>query len=124
MARILVVEDEELMRDMLAELFKDQGHNTATASNGIEALKAIEEDNFDLIVTDIVMPEKDGLSVILQTKRDNKNIKVIAISGGDKTFSGKSYLKIARNIGVERTIDKPFKREKVLQAVEEVLASC
>ena len=123
MARILVVEDEELMREMLVDIFNDEGHDTSAAVNGVEALKAIEKDSFDLIVTDIVMPEKDGLSVILQTKRDKRDIKVIAISGGDKTFSGKSYLRIARNIGVERTIDKPFKREKVLQAVEEVLAS-
>ena len=108
---------------MLVDIFNDEGHDTSAAVNGVEALKAIEEDSFDLIVTDIVMPEKDGLSVILQTKRDKRDIKVIAISGGDKTFSGKSYLRIARNIGVERTIDKPFKREKVLQVVEDVLSS-
>jgi YesN/AraC family two-component response regulator len=99
---------------------KRKGYDVSVAVNGVEAIKVIEEETFDLIVTDIVIPEKDGLSTILQTKRDNKNIKIIAISGGDRSFTGSSYLQIAKNIGVERTFQKPFNSKEFLRAVKEV----
>lgn len=121
MSRILIVEDEEYMREMLVDTLEKEGYDVSIAVNGVEAIKAIEEETFDLIVTDIVMPEKDGLSTILQTKRDNENIKIIAISGGDRSFTGSSYLQIAKNIGVERTFQKPFNSKEFLRAVKEVL---
>lgn len=121
MSRILIVEDEEYMREMLVDTLAKEGYDVSIAVNGVEAIKAIEEETFDLIVTDIVMPEKDGLSTILQTKRDNEKIKIIAISGGDRSFTGSSYLQIAKNIGVERTFQKPFNSKEFLRAVKEVL---
>ncbi len=121
MSRILIVEDEEYMREMLVDTLEKEGYDVSVAVNGVEAIKAIEEETFDLIVTDIVMPEKDGLSTILQTKRDNENIKIIAISGGDRSFTGSSYLQIAKNIGVERTFQKPFNSKEFLRAIKEVL---
>lgn len=123
MAQILVVEDDADVREMLVDILEPEGYTVSVAENGVEAVKAIEEDTFDLIITDIVMPEKDGLSTILQTKKENKNIKIIAISGGDRSFTGSSYLQFAENIGVERTFHKPFERKEFLQAVKEVLSS-
>ncbi len=121
MAHILVVEDDADIRGLLVDILETEGHTVTEADNGNEAIQAIEENTFDLIITDIVMPEKDGLSTILQTKRANENIKIIAISGGDRSFTGASYLQIAKNIGVEKTFQKPFDRKEFLQAVKEVM---
>lgn len=121
MARILVVEDDEDMLEMLTAVLNKEGYTTAQATNGNEAICALEHEPYDCIITDIVMPKKDGLSTILETKRKNKDMKIIAISGGDKSFDGSSYLKIARNIGVEKTLTKPFGCHEFLQAVKEVV---
>ncbi len=122
MATILIVEDNKHMRDMLVQLMEFRQHNVVSAENGKQALEYLEAKSFDLLITDIVMPEKDGLSTILDFKRKNSGIKTIAISGGDRLFAGNQYLQIAQNIGADRVLLKPFDVKHLLSAIDTLLA--
>jgi DNA-binding response OmpR family regulator len=120
-SRILVVDDNADLRDLLFVILTTEGYSVSLAANGREALDLIKDETFDLLITDLVMPEKDGLSTIIHLRRRNSAIKIIAISGGDRSFDGSAYLKIAKNIGADRVMIKPFDNIGILKAVKEVL---
>ena len=82
MFKILVIDDDAVIRDMLTEVLGDAGYAVEAAADGIEALRMIKAAPPDLIVTDIIMPEQDGVGVMLQLAKEHPDIKIIAISGG------------------------------------------
>jgi DNA-binding NtrC family response regulator len=122
MGRIMIVEDDEAVRELLREILKRAGHEVVAAGNGKEAI-ALYQDNpatADLVITNILMPEKEGLEMIQEMRRDDPDIKIIAISGGGQ-IGPADYLEIARRFGATRTFSKPFDRKELLAAVEELL---
>lgn len=120
MARILLIEDEAAFRAVLAKMLVHEGHEVFTASNGREAQLHLDNASFDLVITDVLMPEKDGVEIILSLKRTAPGLKVIAMSGGGRIASG-DYLAIAARLGASATLEKPFTRHTLLQTLQSVL---
>lgn len=121
MGKILVIEDDELMREMLVEMLVRDGHDVAAAANGVEGLERIKNETYELVVTDIVMPEKEGLETILAI-RQSQNTPIIAISGGGRNLP-MNYLKAAEKFGADFAFTKPIDRKVFLATVRECLSS-
>ena len=120
MARILVIDDDDQILRTLHQVLEMEGHEVVDASNGKEGMRLFREQGAGLIITDIVMPEKEGLETIMELRRDFPDIKIIAISGGGRV-DPESYLTLAKGFGALRTLAKPFEREELLVAVRELL---
>lgn len=110
------------MRELLSEVLTGAGHEVSTAENGSAAYKLCQISAFDLIVTDIIMPEMDGLELIQEVKQCCPQMKIIAMSGGGRC-SPQDYLEISGALGVSATIAKPFTNKNILDLVEEVLSA-
>ncbi len=121
MPRILVVDDDPSIREMLDEVLKDAGYSVEVAADGLEALRMVKASPPDLIITDIIMPEQDGVGIMLQLAKENPGIKIIAISGGGR-ISPESYLYMAEKFGAIKTFTKPFDINDFLDAVKETLS--
>jgi two-component system, chemotaxis family, chemotaxis protein CheY len=118
---LLIAEDEEEIRLLLAQWLTPMGHTVHSARNGVEALKLIDGIPFDLVITDILMPDGDGLTVIKGLKRLQPKARVLAISGGGRYMDSKEYLKIAEGFGADAAIMKPFNRDQFLQAISRAM---
>ncbi len=121
MHRILIIDDDAPMRAMLRETFVLNGYAVDTAANGQEAETLYNRNRYSIIITDIVMPEKDGIEVILDLLKKNNGTQVIAISGGAR-ISGADYLVTADKFGVAATFPKPIDRRALLAKVKELCA--
>lgn len=120
MARIMIVDDDHEIRQSLLLILKNAGYEVIGASNGEEALEAFKKTPSDLVITDIIMPEKNGIEMIFQFKCEHPGVKIIAISGGGMLLP-QDYLNMARSAGVSHTFKKPFDPDKMLDAVKEIL---
>lgn len=114
---VLVADDEEDIRLLLEQWLKPLGHVVFLARNGPEALKLARGHVVDLLVTDILMPDGDGLMLIEGLKKTHPTARVLAISGGGRYMDGQEYLRIAEGFGVNAALMKPFNREKFLRSV-------
>jgi len=122
MARILIIDDEELFRNMLRQMLEQAGHKVTEAPEGGQGIEAYRKEPTDLVITDIFMPEKEGISTIQELKQEFPSVKVIAVTGGGKKNCGFEYLSFAENVGADKTLNKPFERQELLDAVDELLA--
>ena len=113
--RILVIEDNLDLRDYLRLALETQGYQVLTARNGEEALGYLNGHPVDVVLTDIFMPEMDGIETIAALRKLFPDIRVIAMSGRP----GVDYLSVARELGVTRTLRKPFDIEELLAALGE-----
>jgi len=120
---VLVVDDEEDICLLLDQWLKPLGHTVAMAANATEAGKLVKRVIFDLVVTDVLMPDGDGLKLIEELKKTQPGARILAISGGGRYMDSNDCVKIARGLGADLAIIKPFGREKFLQAVAETIAS-
>jgi CheY-like chemotaxis protein len=118
--RILLVDDDPSFRPMLAETLSRLGHDVVTATNGDEALALFREDAIDLVITDLIMPEREGLDVIRTLRRRAPNLKIIAMSGGGRN-SPVTYLEIAKRLGAATVLAKPFSTEQLKSAIAEAM---
>jgi len=114
--RILVVDDEAQIRTMLTQMLELEGYEVHTAENGEDGLALVGRYTFDLVITDMIMPVKDGLKFIMELVRDYPDLKVLAISGGG-AIKAERYLTMASYLGDIATLEKPFKREVLLDLV-------
>ncbi|HUR60190.1 MAG TPA: response regulator [Opitutaceae bacterium] len=121
MSRILLVDDDDMLRGMLARLLAHHGHTAVEARNGQVALKLFADARVDLVLTDIVMPEVEGLAVLMELRKLTQPIKIIAMSGGGRQ-GAMDYLKAARQLGAIKVLTKPFSNDALMAAIEEVLA--
>jgi YesN/AraC family two-component response regulator len=120
MARILIIDDEEQIRQYLQRILEKEGHEVVDAPDGAVGTKLYREKPADVVILDILMPEKEGLETIIELKRDYPDTKIIAISGGGR--GGKlDFLKIAQKLGALRTLNKPFTRKEIINTVQELL---
>jgi len=121
MAKVLVIEDEEPVRDMIRQTLERAGHEVFEAGDGEQGLSVFEKHKVDLVVTDILMPKKGGLVTILELRQKNPDLKIIAMSGGGR--SGKlNFLSTAKTFPGVRTFRKPFRKTEFLAVVDEMLA--
>ncbi len=120
MARILIIDDDPQILDMLGQTLEREGHEVVDAPDGKEGLKLYRENPTDLIITDLIMPEKEGIETIMELRRDFPDVKIIAISGGGQ-IDAEQYLSMAQKLGAQRTFAKPVERDELLKAVRELL---
>lgn len=121
MAKIVVVDDEQMVRDFLRQMLTREGHRVTLASDGEEALGVVEQVKPDLIITDIIMPNKDGIQFMTQLSKRYPAIPVIAISGGRRSVSAQFNLDSAELIGAKAVLTKPFTLEQLQQAISSAL---
>jgi CheY-like chemotaxis protein len=119
MARILVVDDEPQMREVLCQALEGRGHIVDQAGDGREAFLRLAEHQPDLVITDLVMPDMEGLETIQALRNKFPALPIIAISGGGR-IGPETYLSIAGQFGAERTFAKPFRLAELLTAVREL----
>jgi CheY-like chemotaxis protein len=114
MARILIVDDNPDLCFIMNKLIERMGHEAITAANGLEALHSLERNAFDIVITDIIMPNMDGIELITQICSKYPQMKVIAISGEDRAFT--------RKLKVDCTLLKPFPPAELFAAIKRLLA--
>ena len=117
---ILVVDDEPEMLDILKQVLAGAGHRVVTADNGREAISLLAREKFDLVLTDLLMPERDGTEVIGELRAKYRDVPVVAMSGGGRMPRGE-YLKIAKMFGAHAMLEKPFTNEQLLSTIELLL---
>lgn len=122
MLRILIVDDDDLLRNALHKTLVRAGYEVEDASNGTAALKAYQRQPHDLVITDIVMPDREGLDTIRALRERDADVKIIAMSGGG-LGRAHDYLTLAHHFGATRIIAKPFSGSDVLAVVASVLES-
>ena len=122
MKRILVIDDDTQIREMLREILEREGYEVEDAENGKSGIAIQQKKPSDLIITDLIMPEKDGVETIMELIQTNPAAKIIAISGGGR-ISPRDYLEMAEALGAKKTFYKPFKRQEIIAAVKELLES-
>ena len=120
MARILIIDDEPQIRSMLRLMLERVGYEVAEAPDGIEGIRRYRENPADLIITDLIMPNKDGIGMIIDLKKEFPKVKIIAMSGGGVNRP-EGYLDGAKKLGAARTLTKPIDRDEMLKAVKETL---
>jgi len=119
MPRILVVDDEEQVRRVLRLVLERAGYEVDTASDGNEAVASFDPARHDVVITDIVMPEKEGIETIQELRQKCAGVKIIAISGGGRV-SPEEYLEWAKRFGVHCTYTKPINRDELLRTLSEL----
>lgn len=119
MSHILVIDDEPAVRTVVGEILSAAGHLVSQAGNGYRALNLLRTDAIDLVITDLVMPDCDGIEMIMTLRHQYPALPVITMSGA-LTYAP-LYLNIARNLGVRHTLTKPFDAGALLLAVDQTL---
>ena len=120
MARILIIDDEPQIRSMLTLMLERDGFEVVEAPDGVEGIKVYRQNPADLIITDLIMPNKDGIGMIIDLKKEFPDVKIIAMSGGGLNKPD-GYLKGAKKLGASCTLTKPIDREEMLRAVRDIL---
>lgn len=120
MARILVIDDESGIRSYLRRVLEKAGHSVDEAPNGRAGMRAARSARPDLVITDLVMPEQEGIETIRELRRDWPSIKILAISGGG-SHMGRDYLAAAGMLGADRTMRKPVAPADLVSVVETLL---
>jgi DNA-binding NtrC family response regulator len=121
MSAILVVDDDPQVLEVVGEMLRLEGYDVATAADGREAVAKFRSQAFDLVITDLIMPEKEGLETIAEMKLLHKAVPVIAMSGGGR-IGPMDYLDTARHIGAAATLAKPFARSELISLVSNLLS--
>ena len=120
MTRILIIEDDNVVREMLCDMLEEDGHEAVEATDGEKGILLYRKAPTDLVITDIIMPNKDGIETIMELTAEYPDVKIIAISGGSRMIPT-NFLGTAEKFGALRTIQKPFERSELLGAVRELL---
>jgi CheY-like chemotaxis protein len=119
MSRILIIEDDPIIQKVLHMLLVSLGHEAVLAENGKVGLAAFKREEFDLVITDCVMPEMEGIETIEALRKLAPAVKIIAMSGGGRV-AAMDYLRIARNLGAAAVIEKPFTLEEFVNVLASV----
>ncbi len=120
MKKILVMDDEAAIRSMLKKLLEREGYFVITASEGKEGMDLFNKESMDLVVTDLIMPEKEGIEVIMELRKKYPDVPVIAMSGGGRN-SPEVYLNTAKLLGARAVLEKPVQTKIFLDAVKRAL---
>jgi len=120
MRKILIMDDDEQILSLLSRSMELAGFSAATAVNGREGQRLLEKQPFDLVITDLIMPEREGMETISYIKKQFPKIKIIAISGGGR-IGPETYLPAALELGANLAFAKPFSMDELLNGVRGLL---
>lgn len=118
--RILVIDDDEQMRKLLRQVMEWSGYEVVEAEDGRAGMRMQEQLQADLVITDLIMPEQEGLETITALKEMYPGVKIIAISGGGR-IGPEAYLPAAKELGADKVFSKPFDVKELAEAVKELL---
>jgi DNA-binding response OmpR family regulator len=118
--RILIIDDDDRTRKLFRKILEREKYEVTEACDGKEGIKLFRNEPADLVITDIIMPEKEGIETIMDLRKEYPEVKIIAISGGGRVEAG-SYLEVAKKIGAAQTLAKPFTPDELLEAITNVL---
>ena len=122
MAKILIIEDEAPFRAVLTRVLQEKGHHVIETPDGSQALRLCQAHSVDLMLTDLIMPNKEGIETIIEVKKDFPNLPIIAMSGGGRT-GPQDLLFAAAALGAHATISKPFQIQQLLTLIEAQLST-
>jgi DNA-binding response OmpR family regulator len=122
MARILIIDDDRAVQISVQFTLEREGHQVVCASDGDEGLRAFTSQTPDLVVTDLIMPNKEGIETIMQIRERDSKTPILAISGGGR-LSNVDFLKMAAKVGANAILAKPFERQELIAAVRRLLAT-
>ena len=120
MAKVLVIDDEPGIRGIMCRVLETAGHDVTDFANGAGAIEHVRQEPADLVITDLFMPEVEGIETIREIHRLRPDMPIIAISGVD--FEGGDYLRVARKFGAVATLRKPFLPSDLVELVSRVLS--
>src|ERR1700730_8470490 len=111
--KILVIDDDHLVRYALSKILLSAGYEVVTASDGRRGMVVLRAEHPDVVITDIIMPEQEGIDTIIQIRRERPGVKIIAISGGGR-IRNIDFLEMAQSLGADEVLAKPFEAEELL----------
>jgi DNA-binding response OmpR family regulator len=117
---VLVIDDDRIVRDALRQVLQKAGYGVTCAADGVAGLAAFRAHRPDLIITDIIMPEKEGIETIIEVRAEAPDLPILAISGGARVGNA-DFLQIARRLGATDILPKPFEPKELLAKVEACL---
>ncbi|MCL1981353.1 MAG: response regulator [Proteobacteria bacterium] len=117
--RILVIDDDDQMRVLLRQVMEWAGHEVIEAANGREGVQKFRKQPADLVITDLIMPEQEGLETISSLKKEYPDLKIIAISGGGR-IGPEAYLPAAQELGANKVFSKPFDVRELAETIKEL----
>lgn len=120
--RVLVIDDETLVRETIVEILADAPFEVREAKDGAHGIEVMEEFVADIVITDIIMPMKEGIETIIELRRRWPDVGIVAISGGGRNHS-MDYLALAPDLGADAILPKPFRMDDVLKTVNSVLSA-
>ena len=121
MARVLVLDDDPLIQATLPMLLREHGYDVSTATNGKLGLRLLQTEWVDLVLTDILMPETDGIEVVRNVVKNHPTIALVAMSGGSSRLPGTEAVHITSLLGAHAVLVKPFSEEELLEAIRKAL---
>lgn len=119
MAKVFLVDDDEIVRDVLSHLLTSNGHAVVTANNGLTVLSTISKELPDILITDLVMPEQEGIETIIQVRQAHPDLPIIAISSGGHNVVS-NYLHLAQHLGANAILEKPVNHSHLLTLLTEL----
>src|SRR5688572_1632703 len=119
---ILIADDEDSIRSLLEHFLRSSGHSVVIVASAREACEAIAKQKFDLVITDVLMPDGDGLDLITELRKKQPQARIIAMSGGGRYLEGSDYLKLAKGLGAHTAMMKPFTFDQLQQAIKVAFA--
>jgi DNA-binding response OmpR family regulator len=121
MSLILVIDDDDIVRAVVQRVLEKEGHSVASAADGERGVAAYRALKPELVITDIIMPEKEGIWTIREIRRDDAAARILAMSGGGSVIKN-DVLNLARQLGADETIAKPFSVQELVEKVRTILA--
>ena len=121
MARILVVEDNEDLRLIIKDILEDAGHDISQACDGAEVEEILSIQPVDLVLTDIIMPEQEGIQTIIRLRKQFPDLKIIGMSGGGSLGNAEYYLEMAQEFGANAALQKPFSKTQLIETIQELI---
>lgn len=115
--RVLLIDDEQMVRKIVRKMLERSGHQVTEAENGRLGLEQLKTDRFDLVITDIIMPEMEGVETLMTVREQYPDVKVIAMSGGGRT-GNIDFLGAAEKLGASAILHKPFTLDSLATAIE------
>jgi len=120
---ILVVDDETDIRHLVRQWLVTAGHTVVAVGSGSEAIQAMQQGHFDLVVTDVLMPDGDGVDLITEIRKTLPTVRIVAISGGGRYTEGSDYLELAKAIGAHAAVLKPFTLAQLQQGIDAAMSA-
>lgn len=124
MKKILIVDDEASVREMIEEMLIRENYELISVENGVQATQELSKSAIDIVITDIVMDKENGIDLIMDMKKKYAEIPVVAISGGGGIEGRFNYLEIAKLVGADRILKKPFTADVLRKTLRELFAEC